>query len=107
MMADALRRSLGQLAFSWETAAIWSPPTMRGPGTQPLCEPQTKVTIACYLRSFGVEPTERHRKDGLVSVAKLELGEGDDVPRETRLLRQREAADLVERLLSMIDRGVG
>ncbi len=40
-------------------------------------------------------------KDGPVSVAKFELGEDDDA-REARALRQREAADVVESLVSGI-----
>lgn len=47
------------------------------------------------------DKTEGYRKDGSVSVAKFELGEGDDAGlREARLLRQREVSDLIERLLS-------
>jgi hypothetical protein len=67
-----------------------------------------RASLAILHNRFASdEHTEGYRKDGPVSVAKFELGEGDDVLRETRLLRQREAADLVERLLSLIDRGVG
>lgn len=44
---------------------------------------------------------EGYLKDGPVSVAKFELGEDDDA-REARALRQREAADVVESLLSGI-----
>ena len=49
------------------------------------------------------DKTEGYRKDGAVSVAKFELGEGDDAAvREARLLRQREVSDLIERLLNRI-----
>jgi len=38
-----------------------------------------------------------------VSVAKFELGEGDEPEqREARTLRQREACDVIERLLAQI-----
>jgi len=47
--------------------------------------------------------TEGHRKDGPVSVAKFELGEGQDPAlREARVLRQRQASDLIDRLLAGI-----
>ena len=40
-----------------------------------------------------------------MSVAKFELGEGgDEAQRDARVLRQREVNDLIERLLSLIDR---
>ena len=46
------------------------------------------------------EKTEGYRKDGPVSVAKFELGEGDDPEqREVRALRQRQASDVIEQLL--------
>jgi hypothetical protein len=49
------------------------------------------------------EETEGYRKDGPVSVAKFECGEGlDSELRERRVLRQREASDLINRLLSTI-----
>lgn len=44
--------------------------------------------------------TEGFRKDGPVSVAKFEHGEGLEVElRELRVLRQRQASDLIDRLL--------
>ena len=47
--------------------------------------------------------TEGYRKDGPVSVAKFELGESDEPEqREARVLRQRQASDLIERLLGQI-----
>jgi hypothetical protein len=47
--------------------------------------------------------TEGYRKDGPVAVAKFELGEGHDRElRETRVLRQRQASDLIDRLLAGI-----
>lgn len=49
------------------------------------------------------EATDGHRKDGPISVAKFELGEGQDAEvREARVLRQRQASDLVHRLLDGI-----
>ena len=47
--------------------------------------------------------TEGYRKDGPVSVAKFERGEGDEAgQRETRVLRQRQASDVIDRLLAGI-----
>jgi hypothetical protein len=43
--------------------------------------------------------TEGYLKDGPVSVAKFELGEDEDT-REARALRQRQAADVIETLLT-------
>jgi hypothetical protein len=49
------------------------------------------------------EATEGYRKDGPVSVAKFELGDSDDAEqREARVLRQRQASDLIDRLLAGI-----
>lgn len=49
------------------------------------------------------EATEGYRKDGPVSVAKFELGNGDEPEqREARTLRQREASDVIDRLLAGI-----
>ena len=49
------------------------------------------------------EKTEGYRKDGPVSVAKFELGESDEAEqREARALRQRQASDLIDRLLARI-----
>ena len=54
-------------------------------------------------RFAQVGETEGYRKDGPVAVAKFELGEGDEPElREARALRQREASDVVERLLGGI-----
>jgi len=44
---------------------------------------------------------EGYRKDGPVAVAKFELGE-DQEQNERRILRQREASDVIERLLKAI-----
>lgn len=56
-------------------------------------------------RHFITEPdTEGYLKDGPVAVAKFELGEADDPNiREARALRQRDAADVMERLMSAIE----
>ena len=49
------------------------------------------------------ERTEGYRKDGPVSVAKFELGEGEEAEqREARALRQRQASDVIEQLLGRI-----
>ena len=49
------------------------------------------------------ERTEGYRKDGPVSVAKFEIGESDEAEqREARALRQRQASDLIDRLLARI-----
>lgn len=49
------------------------------------------------------EATEGYRKDGPVSVARFELGEGDEAEqREARVLRQRQASDVIDRLLAGI-----
>jgi len=54
-------------------------------------------------RFAGDEKAEGYRKDGPVSVAKFELGEGDDAQlREARALRQREVSDLIEQLLARL-----
>lgn len=46
---------------------------------------------------------EGYRKDGPVAVAKFELGNSDEPEqREARALRQREACDVIERLLARI-----
>jgi hypothetical protein len=45
--------------------------------------------------------TEGHRKDGPVAVAKFELGDADGPEqRERRILRQRQASDVIGRLLA-------
>ena len=49
------------------------------------------------------EKTEGYRKDGPVSVAKFELGESDEPERrEARVLRQRQASDVIDQLLARI-----
>jgi hypothetical protein len=54
-------------------------------------------------RFAGDNATEGYRMDGPVSVAKFELGEGQDPElREARVLRQRQASDLIDRLLAGI-----
>lgn len=65
-----------------------------------------RASLAILRSRFASDDkTEGHRKDGPVSVAKFELGEGDEEgQRDTRVLRQREVNDLIERLLTLIDR---
>lgn len=49
------------------------------------------------------DKTEGYRKDGPGSVAKFELGESDEPElREARALRQRQASDIIDRLLGLI-----
>ncbi|MHB1657403.1 MAG: hypothetical protein ACYCSZ_13680 [Burkholderiales bacterium] len=51
------------------------------------------------------EKAEGYRKDGPVSVAKFELGEGGEPePCEARTLRQRQACDVIEQLLARIEK---
>ena len=49
------------------------------------------------------DKTEGYRKDGPVAVAKFELDEGDEqYQREARMLRQRQASNVIEQLLKRI-----
>ena len=49
------------------------------------------------------DKTESYRKDGPVAIAKFELGEGDEqYQREARMLRQRQASNVIEQLLKRI-----
>jgi len=49
------------------------------------------------------EKAEGYRKDGPVSVAKFELGEGNEPEqREARTMRQRQACDVIEQLLARL-----
>lgn len=58
-------------------------------------------SLRCHFATD--QATEGYRKDGPVAVAKFELGETDEPElRDSRALRQREASDLVERLLARI-----
>jgi hypothetical protein len=63
-----------------------------------------KASLAILRKRFADdEKTEGYRKDGPVSVAKFELGEGNDPElREARALRQREVSDVIERFLARI-----
>ncbi|WP_295383999.1 antitoxin [uncultured Thiodictyon sp.] len=59
--------------------------------------------VILHNRFASDEKAEGYRKDGPVSVAKFELGEGDDAEqREARVLRQREVSDLIEQLLGRV-----
>lgn len=60
-----------------------------------------EVSLAILRGRFASdEKTEGFRKDGPVSVAKFELGEGNEPEqREARALRQRQASDVIEQLL--------
>jgi hypothetical protein len=54
-------------------------------------------------RFVGDQGTEGYKKDGPVSVAKFELGDAEDADvREQRLLRQRQASDVIEQLLAKL-----
>jgi hypothetical protein len=61
-----------------------------------------QASLAILRNRFAQdEKTEGYRKDGPVSVAKFELGEGDEPEqREARALRQRQASDVIEQLLA-------
>lgn len=63
-----------------------------------------KASLAILHNRFTQDDKmEGYRKDGPVSVAKFELGESDEPEqREARALRQRQASDVIERLLSRI-----
>ena len=63
-----------------------------------------ELTLAILRKRFAQDDKiEGHRKDGPVSVARFELGEGEEPElREARLLRQRQATDVVEQLLAKI-----
>jgi len=65
--------------------------------------PHSSIVFDLRTRFAQAGETEGYRKDGPVAVAKFELGEGDEPEqREVRALRQREASDVVERLLAQI-----
>ncbi len=63
-----------------------------------------KNALAILCSRFAqVGETEGYRKDGPVAVAKFELGESDEPElREARVLRQREACDVIEQFLARI-----
>jgi hypothetical protein len=63
-----------------------------------------RESLSILRRRFAQEDkVEGFRKDGPVAVARFEKGQGDEPDlREARLLRQREASDLIERLLALI-----
>jgi hypothetical protein len=60
--------------------------------------------LAILRKRFASDAnTEGYRKDGPVAVARFEQGEGDEPElREARLLRQRQASDIIEQLLDRI-----
>ena len=59
-----------------------------------------RLAVILRGRFASDEKTEGFRKDGPVSVAKFELGEGNEPEqREARALRQRQASDVIEQLL--------
>jgi hypothetical protein len=61
-----------------------------------------RAALDILRRRFASEADlEGYRKDGPVAVAKFELGSDAEL-REPRLLRQREASDLIEQLLARI-----
>jgi len=63
-----------------------------------------QAALAILRNRFAQDDkTDGYRKDGPVSVAKFELGESDEpVQREARALRQRQASDLIDQLLTRI-----
>jgi hypothetical protein len=60
--------------------------------------------LAILRKRFASDDnTEGYRKDGPVAVARFEQGEGDEPGlREARLLRQRQASDVIEQLLARV-----
>ena len=59
--------------------------------------------VILHNRFASDDKVEGYLKDGPVSVAKFELGEGDDAEqREARILRQREVSELIEQLLGRV-----
>jgi len=65
-----------------------------------------RASLAILRNRFAQDDMiEGYRKDGPVSVAKFELGEGDEPEqREARALRQRQASDVIDQLLARIGR---
>lgn len=63
-----------------------------------------QAALAILRKRFAQDDTgEGYRKDGPVSVARFELGDGDEPEqREARLLRQRQASDTVDQLVAQI-----
>ena len=63
-----------------------------------------RAALEVLQRRFAHEATvEGYRKDGPVAVAKFEIAAGDDPEqREQRVLRQRQASDLIDQLLARI-----
>ena len=56
-----------------------------------------------HQRFASSETAEDYRKDGPVSVAKFELGEGNAPElREVRALRQPQASEVIEQLLARL-----
>jgi len=63
---------------------------------------RASLAILCN-RFVQDDKTDGYLKDGPVSVAKFELGEGDEPEqREARALRQRQVSDVIEQLLRRI-----
>lgn len=67
-----------------------------------------EAALAILHARFASDATaDGYRKDGPVAVAKFELGEGDEPDhREARILRQRQASDVIEQLLARIERSL-
>ena len=63
-----------------------------------------KASLAILRNRFARDgKAAGYRKDGPISVAKFELGESDEPElREARALRQRQASDIIDRLLARI-----
>ena len=63
-----------------------------------------EAALAILRSRFAQDATvEGYRKDGPVSVAKFELGEGNEPgQREARALRQRQASDVIDQLLARL-----
>ncbi|WP_233237848.1 antitoxin [Bordetella sp. LUAb4] len=63
-----------------------------------------EASLSILRRRFAADDgVEGFRKDGPVAVARFEVGEGNDPElREARILRQRQASDVIEQLLTRI-----
>ena len=82
----------------------WTPWPWRFKGRSGKHGAVVKASLAILRSRFASDDkTEGYRKDGPVSVARFELGEGDEPEqREARILRQRQACDVIEQLLARI-----
>lgn len=67
---------------------------LAGPHREPILQ-----ALDLLRADFAPNPDEGYLQNGPVAVALFELTDGEDL-REARLLRQRQASDVIERLLA-------